>query len=86
MKTKEEIILWCKSLLSMHPNVEDQNYLNSIIEICKENKPTKMSTNMWIGRIVNYHLLYFCPKCGERGSDEWKFCPYCGSVNRGEMK
>ena len=34
MKTHNQITEWCKMILKAHPNVEDANFLRSIIEMC----------------------------------------------------
>lgn len=46
MKTPEEIIKWCNTMLYLHPNTEDVNYFNAIKdymreEICRVNLATK---------------------------------------------
>ena len=46
----------------------------------------RQNAGRWIDRIINYRIMYFCSECGESGNDGWKFCPHCGSMNRGEQE
>ena len=36
MKNPKEIYEWCEKMLSLKPNVEDQNYFKSIEALCQE--------------------------------------------------
>ena len=84
MKTPEEIIKWCDTMLSLHPNAEDVNYF-SAIKYCVSNSIPK---GRWIESdefdTVNYggHVVH-CSNCNSRQVGYSHFCCDCGADMRG---
>ena len=76
LKTREECAVWCNSFLNgkfgVRPNVEDCNFLRSIVDLLSEVEPKKNddpNEAEWSCGACEYPLWddeYYCAHCGKK--------------------